>query len=138
MTFLTSTQLRPKFQTGCPGATPDGSSFDGTTCVNSRDVLIDGPTYTVTFPTTGNFKLTCLVHLNMTGVVHVLDRSQELPVGHGFYDRQADMERHELLTDAAGLEERGDAIARRTSDTEVVAGIADVVATTGGACKVRR
>src|SRR5262249_61493100 len=28
-------QIRPTFQTGCPGTTPDGSSFDGSACVNS-------------------------------------------------------------------------------------------------------
>jgi len=131
VTFLTSGQVRPKFQTGCPGSTPDGSSYDGSTCVNS-DVLIGGPTYTVTFPKPGNFKLACLVHLYMTGTVHVLGLAENLPFDQTYYDRQAHNERHELMSDASGLEARGQAIAERTSATEVVAGIADVVATTGG------
>jgi plastocyanin len=131
VTFLTPGQVRPKFQVGCPGATPDGSSYNGTACVNSG-VLMNGPSYTITFPQTGNFKLACLVHLYMTGVVHVLDSAEPLPHDQAFYDREAHTERRELLSDASGLEERGDAIARRTSDTEVAAGIADVVATTGG------
>jgi plastocyanin len=131
VTFLTPGQVRPKFQVGCPGATPDGSNYTGTACVNS-DVLMDGQTYTVTFPKPGNFKLACLVHLYMTGVVHVLDVAEALPHDQTFYDRERHAERRELLSDASGLEERGRTIARRASDTEVAAGIADVVATTGG------
>jgi plastocyanin len=131
VTFLTPGQIRPKFQIGCPGSTPDGFSYNGTACVNSG-VLIAGPTYTVTFPQPGNFKLVCLVHVYMTGVVHVLDLTESLPHDQTFYDREADAERRELLWDALGLEGRGYVIARRTSDTEVAAGIADVVATTGG------
>src|SRR5215813_8624266 len=44
---------------GCPGTTPDGSSFDGSTCLTSPE-LVDRQTYTVTFPQAGNFKLVCL------------------------------------------------------------------------------
>ena len=51
--------------------------------------LIDGQTYTVTFPKAGNFKLVCLVHNNMTGAVHVLAGSEPLPHDQAFYDRQA-------------------------------------------------
>ena len=36
-------------------------------------------TFTVTFPNAGKFKLVCLVHENMTGVVHVLDADAQLP-----------------------------------------------------------
>src|SRR5438067_1496014 len=32
VTFLRATQPRPKFQVGCPGTTPDGSSYDGSSC----------------------------------------------------------------------------------------------------------
>jgi plastocyanin len=131
VTLLTPGQVRPKFQTGCPGSTPDGSSYDGTACVNSG-VLMNGPTYTVTFPKPGNFKLTCLVHVYMTGVVHVLDSAEPLPHDQTFYDQETVADQRELLSDASRLERRGDAIARRTSDTEVAAGIAEVVATTGG------
>jgi len=130
-TFLVPRQVRPKFQVGCPGATPDGSNYDGTACVNSG-VLMDGQTYSVTFPKTGNFKLSCLVHLFMTGVVHVLDLATPLPHDQTFYDEQAEKEQHELLSDASHLEGRARAIARRTADTEVAAGISEVVATTGG------
>jgi plastocyanin len=94
--------------------------------------LVSGQTYTVNFSTAGNFKLVCLVHVDMTGVVHVLDPSEPLPHDQAFYDRQARHEQAELLSDAAHLEGRGTAIARRTSGEEVAAGISEIVATTGG------
>jgi plastocyanin len=116
---------------GCPGTTPDGSSFDGSTCVTSSE-LVSGQTYTVNFPTAGNFKFVCLVHADMTGAVHVLDLSEPLPHDQTFYDREARHERAQLLSDAARLEGRGTAIAERTSEEEVTAGISEVVAPTGG------
>ena len=136
VTFLKPGQIRPPFQAGCPGTpppgiTPDGSSFDGTACVNSG-TLVGGQTYTVSFPTAGNFKLVCLVHAYMTGVVHVLNLSETLPHDQAFYDRQAQQERAELLSDASSLEGRGTATAQRASGNEVTAGIAEIVATTGG------
>ena len=132
-------EIRPRFRPffmGCPGTvppgtTPDGSSFDGTACVNSG-VLMSGQTYTVRFPTAGNFKLVCLVHADMTGAVHVLNPSETLPHDQAFYDRQAENKRSELLSDASRLEGRGTATARRTSRDEVTAGIGEIVATTGG------
>jgi plastocyanin len=116
---------------GCPGTTPDGSSVNGSNCVSSSE-LVSGQTYTVNFPTPGNFKLVCLVHVDMTGVVHVLDLSEALPHDQAFYDRQALRNRSELLSDAARLEGRGIAIAERTSREEVTAGISEIVSTTGG------
>jgi plastocyanin len=147
VSFLKPGQIRPPFQVGCPGTgtTPDGSSFDGTACVNSG-VLGEGKTYTVRFPTAGNFKLVCLVHAYMTGVVHVLNVSETLPHDQAFYDRQAQNARAELLSDASRLEGRGLAAAERAFGHEgeegaeeevqtpkaVTAGIAEVVVTTGG------
>src|SRR3974390_959003 len=85
LTFLTPGQVRPplfgptwEVEVGCPGTTPDGSSFDGSACVHSG-ILTDDPvppTYTVRFPSGGNFKFVCLAHADMTGVVHVLDVSE--------------------------------------------------------------
>ena len=68
VTFLRPAQNRPPFQVGCPGTTPD-NFFPGKTdanCVNSG-TLLGGATYTVNFPSVGNFKLVCLVHTDMTG-----------------------------------------------------------------------
>jgi plastocyanin len=139
VTFLkqnaTPEQLRPARPGvpggGCPGTTPDGSSFNGSACVTSSE-LVSGQTYSVNFPTPGNFKLVCLVHVDMTGVVHVLDPSETLPHDQAFYDRQAQNEGAELLADASRLEGRGKATAERTFENEVTAGISEIVATTGG------
>jgi plastocyanin len=134
VTFLRPGQVRPPFAAGCfppTVTTPDGSAETSASCINSG-TLASGATYTVQFPTAGNFKLVCLVHVDMTGVVHVLDVSETLPHDQAFYDRQARQERSELLSDASRLEGRGIATAQRTSKNEVSAGIAEIVATTGG------
>lgn len=128
---IPSLQIRLPRQVGCPGFTVDGSSFTGVACVSS-DALLSGQTYTVRFPTAGNFKLVCLVHVDMTGVVHVLNLAETLPHDQAFYDRQAEIERDELLSDASRLQGRGIDTAERTSENEVTAGISEVVATTGG------
>ena len=131
VTFLKPGQVRPPFAVGCPGTTPDGSSYNGTACVNSGP-LVSGQSYSVSFPNPGNFKLVCLVHVDMTGVVHVLDPSETLPHDQAFYDHEADKERTELLSDGARLEGRGTATAERTSKDAVSAGIGEIVATGGG------
>src|SRR2546425_7419215 len=68
LTFLKPGQTRPPgfgpvfgIPVGCPGLTPDGSNFDGSACVTTGVLLLDqntpsAPTYSVTFPATGNFK----------------------------------------------------------------------------------
>lgn len=75
VTFLTANQIRPDFTTG--PFTPSPATFDGTIEVTTPP-LARPASYTVNFPNTGNFKLVCLVHERMTGVVHVFDRP------HGF------------------------------------------------------
>jgi plastocyanin len=70
---------------GCPGTTPDGSSFDNSACVSSSPSTI-GQTYTVNFPSANNFKLVCLVHSRMTGAIHVLQLSEALPRDQDFYE----------------------------------------------------
>jgi len=148
LTFLKPGQTRPPgfgpifgVPVGCPGLTPDGSSFDGTACVTTGILLLDentattesAPTYTVNFPAAGNFKFVCLVHADMTGVVHVLDASEPLPHYQDFYDRQAQSEQVLLLADASRLEGRG---APGNQDgaqgSDVAAGIGEIVTTTGG------
>jgi len=134
VSFLTAGQIRPPFfpvDVGCPGTTPDGSPVTGASCVNSG-VLVSGQIYTVTFPTPGNFKLVCLVHIRMTGTVHVLSLSETLPHDQDFYDHEAQNGRAEMLSGASGRSGRGKSTAQRDSGNEVTAGIAEVVATTGG------
>src|SRR5436305_4112088 len=77
VSFLKPGQTRPPafgptfgVLAGCPGLTPDGSSFDASACVTSDILLLgpdagpnaSGPTYSVQFPSPGNFKFVCLVH----------------------------------------------------------------------------
>lgn len=134
VTFLTPGQTRLPFATGCPGAplpngaTPNDSSVDGSSCVNSGP-LAGGATYTVKFPTAGNYKLVCLVHADMNGVVHVLPLSANLPYTQSDYDRQSRDQRRDLLTDNDNpRQERNDF--DRTQNVVTMSG--EVTATAGG------
>jgi len=146
VSFLRTGQIRPPAFSvfganggvfvGCPGTTPDGSSFDGSTCVSSAPTPVPGQTYTVNFPSPNNFKLVCLVHTRMTGTIHVLLPSETLPYDQAFYDRQAGSERAELLSDGSGLEGRGVADAQETSANAVTAGISAIRGNGGGSQEV--
>lgn len=101
LTFLTSGQVYPSFQTGCPGFSTSPASFDGTACVTSPP-MVKGQTFTVQFPKAGNYKFECLVHNTMTGSVHVLDTAEALPHNQAFYDKEAAAQRDALLSDTDG------------------------------------
>lgn len=116
---------------GCPGTTASGSNFDGSTCVTSSE-LVNGQTYTVNFPTAGNFKLVCLVHANMTGAVHVLNSSEPLPYDQPSYDFVANRQAKALLSDGAGLLGQATSTAEQAGANAISAGIGEVVATGGG------
>jgi plastocyanin len=147
LTFLKPGQTRqPAFgpvfgvPVGCPGVTSDGSSFDGSTCVTSGVLMLgEDPgqpasalTYSVTFPSAGNFKFVCLVHADMTGVVHVDSLAQILPHDQNFYDRQAKGAQSLLLADASRLQGRGTPPDNGgTESNDVAAGIGEIVTTTG-------
>jgi len=144
LTFLKPGQTRPPafgptfgIPVGCPGLTPDGSSFDGSACVTTGVLLEDdttttAPTYSVTFPAAGNFKFVCLVHADMTGVVHVVDPSVPLPHEQDFYDREAQSVQALLLADASRLKGRGSSGEDdRQPGSDVAAGIGEIVTTTG-------
>jgi len=98
---------RPAFTAGClagnqggaSSTTPDRSIFNGSGCVNSGPFAEDGD-YTVTFPQSGNYKFVCLIHRDMTGVVHVLDAVQKLPHDQRFYDAEARSEARDLINGA--------------------------------------
>ena len=102
VTFLTPGQVRPTIVIGCPGATPDDSAFDASACINSGRIATVGTTYTVTFPKAGNYRLVCLIHVNMTGIVHVLNPSEPLPHDQDFYNAQAADQQRDLLSDHDG------------------------------------
>jgi plastocyanin len=117
---------------GCPGITPDGSSFDGSACVTSDVLLLDQntttpPSYSVAFPTAGNFKFVDVVHADMTGVVHVVDPSQALPHDQDFYDRQAQNEQAWLLADVFAMVNRRE----NARSNDVASGIGEVITMTG-------
>lgn len=148
LTFLKPGQTRPPgfgpvfgVLVGCPGVTPDGSSFDGSACVTS-DVLRlsedEGPSaralsYSVYFPTAGNFKFVCLVHSDMTGIVHVVNPSTPLPHDQNFYDSQAQRNQSLLLTEASRLEGAGTYGDQNQLQRGPVAGGTGVIMTTTAA-----
>jgi len=99
VSFFIAGQPYMDFTVGCPGYSPSGVSFTGANCVSAPPLDI-GQSFTVKFPVTGNFKLICLVHPHMTGVIHVLAKNAALPHDQAFYDKQAADQQKSLLTDA--------------------------------------
>jgi plastocyanin len=140
VTFLALGQVRPNRFTGCVGGlppdgrTPDFSAFNNNTCVNSGILTnADGKTYTVSFSATGNFKLVCLAHPNMTATVHVLDSGMPLPHDQAFYERQADRQGAALLLDAKASAHVHEADDNNEDDNNaVVAGAGKIIGTAGG------
>ena len=134
VTFLQPTQIRPSRLVGCPGVpggtTPDFSLYDGSTCVNSgvlsnNSTLSTPPTYSVVFPATGNFKLVCLAHPNMTASVHVMDSSTSLPHDQAFYDREGKRQRESLLSDPM-------VNFHHDHSDHIIAGVGHIVGNAGG------
>ena len=135
VTFLTPgppAQVRPPAAVGCPGTTASGSTFDGSTCVNSGRISTVGTTYTVTFPTAGNYRLVCLVHVNMTGIVHVLSPELPLPHDQDFYNSQAADQQHDLLHDRDHGLGDGEGENSLAHDHRIITGTGEIVSTTGG------
>lgn len=129
VTFLKADQPRPFFVEGCPGFSSDPATYDGSTCVTTPP-MVKGQTFTVIFPTAGNFKLTCLVHENMDGRIHVLPTGEPLPHTQAFYDKQAAGQSRELLADGKKDAQGCHAIAN--SKQGVTAGTGEIAATAGG------
>ena len=127
ITFLTVGQVRLPFSVGCPGFSLGAASFDGSTCV-STPAMVSGQTFSVMFPTTGNFKLVCLVHPDMTGVVHVLDPSTPLPHEQSFYDKEAADQAHDLLAEL----NQGQGHQHPVSRNAIVVGAGKTLANGGG------
>jgi plastocyanin len=142
--FLTFNQLRPTIAHDSDVITPSGSSFDGSSYVNSGELCRNptlcppavGNTYTVNFPAAGNFKLVCLAHLYMNGQIHVLDPSQPLPHNQAFYDRKARDESDRLLSDidhqAEDIDHRRDNEQDDSPSHRVIAGTGEIVTTGAG------
>src|SRR5215813_465571 len=126
VTFLTDGQIRPPFNVGCPGFSAGSATFDGTSCITTG-ILSKGEKFAVVFPVTGNFKLVCLIHEDMTGIVHVLAPSQPLPHGQEFYDRLAKTESSALLADRDAAKPK-----HKHSQNDVAVGGGEIVATGAG------
>lgn len=129
VTFLATSpaaQVRPPFPVGCPGFSGEPAMFDGTACI-STPPLVKGASFKVAFPAVGNFKLVCLVHPDMTGVVHVLDKAKPLPHDQIFYDAEAAAQAQALLSDRDGEED--DVVA---APGRVIAGIGEISTTSAG------
>jgi plastocyanin len=138
VSFFIAGQAVNDFTVGCPGYSASGSSFDGSTCVTAPP-LIAGQDFTVKFPKAGNYKLICLVHPHMSGVIHVLAASAALPHDQNFYDQQAADQLHDLLTDADpqnnnnGSGTMGNMLSAKVlPGNGVAAGIGEINATGGG------
>ena len=144
VTFLTIGQVFPPNQAvGCPGFSSSPAIFDGSTCVSSQPTSIPSatpPTFTVIFPTPGNYEIVCLVHPEMFGVIHVLSASEDLPFDQAFYDKQAEGESDSLLDDrdTPNSEAHHHSMANMLSarliphHTLVTAGYGEITATPGG------
>ncbi len=53
------------------------------------DTSVGPQSYSVKFPKAGNYKFSCFVHFDMTGAVHVLDPTEQIPYEQTFYNREA-------------------------------------------------
>jgi plastocyanin len=135
VTFLATnpvSQVRPPFSVGCGVASSDPTTFNGSSCVSTRP-LVEGATFTVMFPLAGNFKLVCLVHPDMTGVVHVLELSKPLPHTQDFYDEEAEAQTRALLSVADREDDEGNSAHQQVSEQKVIVGGGEISMNTGGA-----
>lgn len=103
----------PTTPAGIPMLTPGSTSswsYVGTECVNSGPICVDNlqpdgqsddacplASYTVTFENPGNYKLVCLIHSDMTGVVHVAATGASYPHPQSFYDNEGVTQTSALL-----------------------------------------
>jgi plastocyanin len=124
--FPATAQTRPSFNAagpapfGCAGNNQGGTTTTptpfpytgayGTECVNSGPICINGlqpngqpddacplSSYTVTFSNPGDYKLVCLIHSDMTGVVHVLALATPYPHDQTFYNDEANDQAQKIL-----------------------------------------
>ena len=139
VSFLVAGQKYEDFLHGCPGYSLSGTSFNGSSCV-SAPPLVTGQSFTVKFPVAGNFKLVCLVHTNMTGVIHVLPASAKLPHNQAFYNDEAADQTRAILADAdkskghEGHDDMEDMFSARVipGKNSVVAGTGEMASTAAG------
>ena len=146
LSLLTAGQTRPAgfgstfgVLVGCPGVTPSGSIFDGSTCVTSDVLRVDDEatapsvqSYSVSFPSAGNFKFVCLLHADMTGTVHVVSPSGTLPYNQADYLRRASSQQATLLAYGFRTETDETLSPGQAQPGGVVAGTGNIVSTGAG------
>jgi len=130
VSFFVTGQKYADFQTGCPGFSAPGTSFDGSHCV-SAPPLVTGQNFNVKFTGPGNFKMICLVHTGMTGVIHVLAKSAALPHNQAFYDDEAKDQQNSLLKDTDHGAMDMDMDSDKMASVRVIPGKHSVTAGTG-------
>jgi plastocyanin len=88
----------------------------------------------VIFPAAGNFKLVCLVHPDMTRVVHVLELSKPLPHTQDFYEEEAASQARVLLSDddRGGREDEEVVAHDHSAEYQVIAGTGEISTNPGG------
>ena len=99
VSFFLAGQAYGNFNVGCPGFSLTGVSFDGSHCVTTP-TLTTGQSFSIKFTGPGNFKMICLVHTGMTGVIHVLAKSAPLPHDQAFYNDEAKDQQNSLIKDS--------------------------------------
>jgi plastocyanin len=85
------------------------------------------PTFTVSFPTAGNFEYVCLLHPSkMTGTVHVQAAGTAYPHDQNYYDRQGQQEQTRLIANARQIAAQARSTAQAgAGQNQVVAGVGD-------------
>jgi plastocyanin len=109
VTFLAAGQaLQPYNPATDASPSGPGSSYDGTSYYNSGIFATHDPSlptsYSLTFPTTGDFTYYCLVHGNMMkGIVHVTDPAIPYKFTQAEYDAQAATGAAAIIADGTAL-----------------------------------
>jgi len=135
VTFMKPMQVRPiDFTQGCGGVPPFSTSpatFNNTSCV-SAPPLFKGDTFTIQFTKTGNYKVVCLLHPDMTGTIHVLAAADPLPHEQPYYDALADDQADHLLSEADHDGHDGHGGWQHAASHAITVGDAEILANGGG------
>ena len=129
LTFLAG-QPPPPFVIGTPTG-PDvnpvavlpagGSVFNGSTFTNSG-LLVQGQQYSLGFSTPGTYSYVCLIHSDMSGVVHVQPAGAPYPRTQRLYDVKAAVAKTILLAEGRLLQTLGLLAARHSGAPAVTTG----------------
>jgi plastocyanin len=134
VTFMTAGQIRPiDFTQFCGGGvpTPPPLTVTGLNCV-STPPLNNGDTFTIQFTATGNFKVVCLLHPDMTGTIHVLSEAAPLPHEQAYYDQQADDQADHVLSEADHDGHSHDGNWQHAASHNITVGDGEILSNAGG------